>query len=1290
MVKDDNACTATSGGSITVTAAGGSPAYTYILSRGGTVIRSQASNVFTNLGAGNYAVEVRDSKGCTAAAQNIVLLPELEFTVTETKKIDCTASPAATVQVAVSSGSGNYEYEVLNSAGVNVVTRVAIAGTTVTFSAATADTYTVRVFDVGVTPNCSETKTINIAPSINPSFTHVVTNSVCNGSNSGSIRVTAVANGAEPLTYAITPAAGTFNTATSSFENLPPNTYSITATGANSCTTTVNNIVITEFAAIAVPTPVVNQFGCTTANTTNPATITIPNTGATVITGGSGTYVRVEFIDTKGTPDTADDFVVQDSNNFTYSTTDEAGSTYQINVYDDRGCVGSTTATIAPFAKLLTAPVAVDKAIDCATGENITVTFTSSNPIPAANISYTITGANTGFTATNSTGVFTNLATDIYNIAVTNTGTGCVLTTSHSVSTPPSHTVDINKVSNVACLGTATGAISFGFSAAPAYTGNYNYEVFQSSGTTTGITGNNVNGTTTVSTLPAGTYYVQLTMVASPFCPVRSGNITIEAPASALTLTANPSLISCVRPDSGEVQLTAAGGWGSYQYQLVNTTTSTTVQAYANKNVIDGLVAGRYEATVRDLNGCTTTVSFELTDPTAITATFTVANNACYADAAASITVTNPTGGQGTPAVYRYSLTYPNGTISAIQTGNVFTNLKAGNYEIRVYDDYSCQSAPIPVTITDPTRVVAQATIVAPITCTRSQSSVQVSGTGGTGAYMYSMDGTNFVASNVFNVDAGKHQFYVRDANGCISDPVSLVTVDPYEEIRSRLVVNAGVITCNGENNGVLSATVVGGLGNYRYELLDDANNVVRPLQTTSRFDQLSAGRYKIRVYSSNAGGDICQIDTSVHEITEPDALRIASDVKQVSCNGGKDGRITINSRGGNGGYQYNISPGFAPSKFVSNNVFDNLAPGIYTITVKDQVGCYDTIRVEIGQPTAVTAALVNVTQQVCSADPTPTISITIGGGILPAGGPTTYIISLNGIDLPGTYNAGTVVLGAAEGIEANKKYGIGVRSVSGGCSPVFIPTVIETVKPIALQLQAGLTYTCPTGNVINAGVQDEYKSVVVYSLLDNGSIVASNDTGIFTNVAPSANYTVSVEHVVSSCPVSVTIPEVRDITALAMAVDDSQKNKLIASGNFGLPPYEYSFDDGDFSSDNEMTILETRDYRIRVRDSRGCIVEMIVEGVYITIEVPNLFTPDGDGEDDYWYPTQVEDYHEVRVFIYDRYARQIKIFTGSQQGWDGKYEGRDLPSGDYWYTIYFKELSGQERKIMGHFTLYR
>ncbi|WP_159247059.1 T9SS type B sorting domain-containing protein, partial [Tenacibaculum maritimum] len=1275
LVKDDNVCTATSGGSITVTAVGGTGNYTYILVDGsGTEIRNQTTNVFASLGSGTYTVNVKDSNNCSAVStQNITLHPNLEFTVTETKKIDCTVSPSGIVSVSILSGSGNYEYEVLNSLGGSVVSRVAIVGTTVTFNTVAKDIYTINVYDVGATPNCSITKKIDIDDSIKPIFTYDKEDSVCNGSNSGIIRLTAQDNGIVPLRYTISPDPNGVGAITGDvFEKLPPATYVVTAEGSNGCTTTSGNIVIDELTAIDIPAGAlkVTEFGCTTGNVTNSATISID---ASLITGGSGTYKQVEFIDTKGTATTADDVVLQKGSSYSYTSTAESGGDYLITIYDDKGCSESIAASIAPFAKLLTTKVVVDKKIDCNTGEDITVTYTSSTPVLApATVSYMVTGTK-GYTATNTTGVFTGLVTDTYTVTVTNTGTNCVLTSSHQVLEEPKFVLDINKLSNVNCLGSNTGELSFEFSSSTPYVGNYDYEIFDQGGTLVRPKVLGVNGLVTVTGLSSGSYYVVATMVGSPFCPVQSATIEIEEPDAALKITTTPTLISCIASNTGEVVISAEGGWGGYQYQLLNTTTGVTHQNFATNGTIIGLNAGVYVASVRDANGCIVTDTFTLNAPDPIAETHSVITNVCDGESTATITIDTVSGGQGISPTYTYILVYPDGSQSASQSSNQFTGLPEGDYSVIITDDYSCTYTTPTIKVIDPDKVVASAGITGNITCRDPQATITVTGTGGTAPYMYSNDGINFVASNVFRVDAGQHKYYVRDSKMCVSEAF-FVTVAALEELEAKLDTTSATVTCNGEANAVLSAIAKGAFGSYEYELLDAADPtnlvVVRPNQTSKVFRNLGPGTYKIRVTS----GD-CVTLTEAYEIKEPDALEVTGSKTDITCTGEKDGTITVNAVGGTGTYIYALSTD--PRKFQKENMFSSLPAGTYTVTVKDERGCFNTIDFEIESPDPlIISPTALITQQVCIEDATPTFTIEVEGGRAP------YFTSIDGGQ---TFNQGKLTYGAADGIVGGKTYLVYVKD-SSGCTPAK-PVTVVTTKPVDLNLSVNTVYECD-GVTITATVNDEYKNQVVYLL--QGNTTLTNDTGVFENVLAGQNYTVTVEHALTGCKNLSSPFEVEDIKPLGMTIDDSEKNILRANGVDGRPPYLYSIDGSNFDANNEFVITQTRDYTITVRDDRGCEFVLTVAGEYITIDVPNLFTPDGDGNNDYWYPNEVESYHDIEVFIYDRYARKITSFKGDHQGWDGTYQGRHLPSGDYWYAIYYKELSGQKKKLMGHFTLYR
>jgi gliding motility-associated-like protein len=108
----------------------------------------------------------------------------------------------------------------------------------------------------------------------------------------------------------------------------------------------------------------------------------------------------------------------------------------------------------------------------------------------------------------------------------------------------------------------------------------------------------------------------------------------------------------------------------------------------------------------------------------------------------------------------------------------------------------------------------------------------------------------------------------------------------------------------------------------------------------------------------------------------------------------------------------------------------------------------------------------------------------------------------------------------------------------------------------------------------------------------------------------------------------------------------------------------------------------------IEVRDAMGCLVTASVPFDFTgMLEIPNFFTPDGDNNNDVWFPRNREFFPNIEVKIYDRYGRVVAILN-QIESWDGTYEGNELPSGDYWYVV--NQNDDRKTRYVGHFTLYR
>ena len=83
-----------------------------------------------------------------------------------------------------------------------------------------------------------------------------------------------------------------------------------------------------------------------------------------------------------------------------------------------------------------------------------------------------------------------------------------------------------------------------------------------------------------------------------------------------------------------------------------------------------------------------------------------------------------------------------------------------------------------------------------------------------------------------------------------------------------------------------------------------------------------------------------------------------------------------------------------------------------------------------------------------------------------------------------------------------------------------------------------------------------------------------------------------------------------------------------------------------------------------------------------------NVITPDGNGQNDFWIITNIENYAESQVTVFNRWGGEVLNTTGYQNDWDGRNENGDiLPDGAYYYTISFP---GSDRTYKGAISIIR
>jgi gliding motility-associated-like protein len=665
-----------------------------------------------------------------------------------------------------------------------------------------------------------------------------------------------------------------------------------------------------------------------------------------------------------------------------------------------------------------------------------------------------------------------------------------------------------------------------------------------------------------------------------------------------------------------------------------------------------------------------------LTQPDYITAAIdaTPTTLVCFGDTNASVWAHTVSGGEG---VYQYQLNVydSTGTIeftSGEQGTPMFNNLGAGIYSITVSDGWNCDVETPQVEISEPSDVNSSLIQLSELTCT-TQAQIRLTASGGTAPYSYSTDNVAYQPmsggnTHMFTVSAGVYQYYVRDANGCEANISNQVSVDAVPPLTLMIDESAAMINCTGEATATLVADAFGGLGNYSYELYGDAalTNLLAGPQTDGEFNNLPAGSYFVRVISVD-----CETVSNEILIEEPIPLQV--DFQQavnVSCAGEDDGAILVEVSGGTGEILYAITPNL--NQFDTENVFTDLAPGVYDVIAQDVNGCFIPFQFTITEPTPLEVTA-TVTPEVCTGSADGSITVNISGGTAP------YRTAFNSNNIADYIQDQTSFTDLAAAT-----YVIFVKDAAG-CD---MNIIVEVEPGVNLNATAVPVYECTDNlpeNYVSITLEDPSVEGSVMYALDSTDPADMQLTSDFRNIAAGSHY-IAISHA-NGCINTVDF-DMQGFEPLTLSVQQNSINEITAIAGGGLPPYTFYFDDENNGEDNTYYIRRTGVYTVRVVDQNGCeaIAEIFME--FIDIEIPNFFTPDGDGNNDTWIPRNIDQFPEILIRIFDRYGRVVARVT-SAQGWDGLYKSSELPTGDYWYII---QLNGEkdDREFVGHFTLYR
>jgi large repetitive protein len=426
---------------------------------------------------------------------------------------------------------------------------------------------------------------------------------------------------------------------------------------------------------------------------------------------------------------------------------------------------------------------------------------------------------------------------------------------------------------------------------------------------------------------------------------------------------------------------------------------------------------------------------------------------------------------------------------------------------------------------------------------------------GGTPAFTFSKDGVNFAAGNVFSaLAAGTYTITVKDSKNCIgTTSITLASSNPLS--LTTEVIN----TCAVGNNGQVTANGAGGTGALEYAI--DAG----AFSATNVFTGLTPGNHTVKLQDSSTPTK-CGIEIIVNVPTVINPT--VSAVVASACITGNTGSVIATPSNGSVAFQYALSGG----AFQNGNVFPNLGPGTYTVTLKDNRSC-------ISNATAVTINTIPAPPAVVT--PAPFCANSVPNPLSATGALVLwYTAASGGVGSPTQPVVNTAVAGS------QTYY---VSQTLNGCESPRTELTVNISPAVTISLSKidacnGIANGSVSA-VVSGGV-----SPFVFNL-NGGAAVGSS---FFENLAGGNSYSVWVTDA-NGCTATATITV---NTGPALSVTATTGGDCIELGAGSITPvgvggsgaYTYKLNSGAYTNAVPFTGLNAGTFTICVKDAQGCL----------------------------------------------------------------------------------------------------
>lgn len=524
---------------------------------------------------------------------------------------------------------------------------------------------------------------------------------------------------------------------------------------------------------------------------------------------------------------------------------------------------------------------------------------------------------------------------------------------------------------------------------------------------------------------------------------------------------------------------------------------------------------------------------------------------------------------------------------------------------------------------------------------------------------------------NRYNLYAGTYTVFIKDSNGK-EHQESIIIQPPFPLIvEMEEIVDA---TCVNNGEGKAKINIKFGRGEpYKIEWSHGLTDVLEA-------DNLKPGSYSVRVVDMYN----CDATLSFEIKSGSDSFQINENIKQISCSDNALGSISLQISGGIAPFSYQWSNGE-----ITKDI-DNLEAGTYEVAIRDASGCSFSKSFEIRSAPPMELSVTRINHNQCFGSEEGEIDIEVSGGKEP------YIFlwdngsnSKNLRNLPsGTY---TILVKDANGCE--------------------ISTVVDIEQPkkLSVNIESTIDVNCETGEASGYAWVNIDGGMTPYTVHWSNGVTDKNEIefnqpGEFEVEVIDSIGCKTTEKIRIEFPDNGLIASRIDFNVRKLSISSDSEVQVLEPLVFESEiaeefiAWEWDFGDGasTIERDPVHVFQNPGDFEVVLKayDIYGCSsvqsksVRVLEKDEWITI--PNAFTPNGDGLNDFFIPVLKGVVH-FEMEIFNHWGEHLYTHLGLEgNGWDGTHNGKLLPTGNYVYKISCTTISGESLQKAGTLTIVR